>query len=305
MVSPSRIRLLGLIHEVYYAPQIVALQLGYFADEGLEVEFDPSGDPEGVPRAVARGRADFGLSGLWHPWVHAQRGLPFVAFANLNQQVPMTLFGRSPAAQFDWTSLKGGTLLHTSALAPSPWCAIQELLRLKGVDLGALRLLIGYPQAEAEALFAGGYGDVLELFGLGASPVLADPNAHSLVRWGSDLGTIPWSVYFATEDGLRERRGQAIALTRALARAERWLHGREAHEITDVLAPSFPGVEEERIRLLVAAYADQDQWPLTPSLDPESVERWRHILVRSGLLAATPLQDRIVDGSIAAEALAA
>lgn len=181
-MGASTVRILGMIDEVYYTPQIVAFRLGFFRDEGLDVEF-AVGDITELPRAVTVGEADFALCGLWQPWLYAERlDAPLVAFAELNQQVPLFLFGRVPAEEFDWSSLNGGTVHHTSVMAASPWCALQELFRLKGVDLGAVRLVLGCQPSEARELFRAGSGDVLELFGLGATPLLADPDAHHIVR---------------------------------------------------------------------------------------------------------------------------
>ena len=170
-MGASTVRILGMIDEVYYTPQIVASRLGFFRDEGLDVEFTV-GDIADLPRSVATGDADFALCGLWQPWLYAERlDAPVVAFAELNQQVPLMLFGRVPADEFDWSSLNGGTFQHTSVMAASPWCALQELFRLKGVDLGAVNLFLGSQPAEARELFKAGSGDIVELFGLGATPL--------------------------------------------------------------------------------------------------------------------------------------
>lgn len=302
-MSASTVRILGMIDEVYYTPQIVAFRLGFFRDEGLDVEFTV-GDITELPRAVTVGEADFALCGLWQPWLYAERlNAPLVAFAELNQQVPLFLFGRVPAEEFDWSSLNGGTVHHTSVMAASPWCALQELFRLKGVDLGAVRLFLGCQPSEARELFRAGSGDVLELFGLGATPLLADPDAHHIVRWGTDLGTLPWSIYYTSRDRLRDRRREAVAVTRALSRALQWVSDHSAEEITHVVAPWFPTVDEADVHLLVGFFLAQEQWPATPALDPASDERWRGLLIRSGVLAHGAPRAEIVAEEIAAEAI--
>ena len=303
-MGASTVRILGMIDEVYYTPQIVASRLGFFRDEGLDVEFTV-GDIADLPRSVATGDADFALCGLWQPWLYAERlDAPVVAFAELNQQVPLMLFGRVPADEFDWSSLNGGTFQHTSVMAASPWCALQELFRLKGVDLGAVNLFLGSQPAEARELFKAGSGDIVELFGLGATPLLADESAHLLVRWGSDLGTLPWSIYYTSRERLHDRREQAVGVTRALAWALQWVSDHSAEEITEAVAPWFPNVDETDVRLLVDVFLDQDQWPQSPAFDPESVERWRRLLIRSGVLTSGAPFGEIIAEEIAAEATA-
>ncbi len=59
-----------------HAPLIVALQKGYFAERGLEVEFIAPTDPNLPPKLVAAGKADLAVS--YQPQLHLQvaQGLP-------------------------------------------------------------------------------------------------------------------------------------------------------------------------------------------------------------------------------------
>ena len=66
-----------------HAPLFVALENGYFADAGLEVELIPPADPNDPPKLVAAGKADLAVS--YQPQLHLQvaEGLPLVRIATL------------------------------------------------------------------------------------------------------------------------------------------------------------------------------------------------------------------------------
>ena len=66
-----------------HGPLVVARELGYFADEGLEVELIAPADPNDPPKLVAAGRADAAVS--YQPQLHIQvaEGLPLRRFATL------------------------------------------------------------------------------------------------------------------------------------------------------------------------------------------------------------------------------
>ncbi|MGP1253754.1 MAG: ABC transporter substrate-binding protein [Kiloniellales bacterium] len=66
-----------------HAPLIVALDQGYFADEGLEVEFLEPADPNDPPKLVAAGRVPIAIS--YQPQLHMQaaQGLPVARIATL------------------------------------------------------------------------------------------------------------------------------------------------------------------------------------------------------------------------------
>ncbi len=66
-----------------HGPLIIAEELGYFADQGLEVEIVPPADPSAPPRLVAAGQADLAIS--YQPNLHLQvaEGLPLVRVGTL------------------------------------------------------------------------------------------------------------------------------------------------------------------------------------------------------------------------------
>jgi putative hydroxymethylpyrimidine transport system substrate-binding protein len=66
-----------------HGPIIVAEELGYFAEEGLEVEVIPPADPSAPPRLVAAGQADIAVS--YQPQLHLQihEGLPLMRVGTL------------------------------------------------------------------------------------------------------------------------------------------------------------------------------------------------------------------------------
>lgn len=66
-----------------HAPLYVALERGYFAEQGLDVRFVAPSDPNDPPKLVAAGRADIAVS--YQPQLHLQvaRGLPLRRIATL------------------------------------------------------------------------------------------------------------------------------------------------------------------------------------------------------------------------------
>ena len=66
-----------------HAPLIVALDRGYFAEEGLEVEFLEPADPNDPPKLVAAGQVPIAIS--YQPQLHMQaaQGLPVARIATL------------------------------------------------------------------------------------------------------------------------------------------------------------------------------------------------------------------------------
>ena len=59
----KKVTLTEVTHSIFYAPQYLANALGYFKDEGLDVEITLSQGADAVMSAVLSGDADIGFCG--------------------------------------------------------------------------------------------------------------------------------------------------------------------------------------------------------------------------------------------------
>lgn len=59
----TRVKVAEVAHSVFYAPQYLADALGYFKDEGLDVDINLTAGADAVMAAVLSGDADIGFCG--------------------------------------------------------------------------------------------------------------------------------------------------------------------------------------------------------------------------------------------------
>ena len=59
----QKVRLCEVTHSIFYAPQYVALEKGFFAEEGLDVELSNGGGADKVMSAVLSDNIDIGFAG--------------------------------------------------------------------------------------------------------------------------------------------------------------------------------------------------------------------------------------------------
>lgn len=100
-------------HSVFYAPQYVAIEEGYFVKEGIKLELVTGFGADKVMAAVLSGDADIGFMGSEASIYAYQQGAqdPVVNFAQLTQRAGNFLVAREEIPDFKWSDLKGADVL--------------------------------------------------------------------------------------------------------------------------------------------------------------------------------------------------
>lgn len=109
----TKVTLNEVAHSIFYAPQYVAIEKGYFADQGLEVELVTGFGADKVLTALISGEADIGFMGAEASIYAYQEGTtdPAVNFAQLTQRAGNFLVAREEMPDFQWSDLKGKKVL--------------------------------------------------------------------------------------------------------------------------------------------------------------------------------------------------
>ena len=100
-------------HSIFYAPQYAAIELGYFEDEGIALTLVNGGGADKVMTALISADADIGFMGSQAGIYAYQEGSQDYAvyFAQLTQRAGNFLVSRTPKEDFQWTDLKGTSVL--------------------------------------------------------------------------------------------------------------------------------------------------------------------------------------------------
>lgn len=119
------IRVAEVTHSIFYAPQYVAIEKGFFEEEGLNIELTltPGGDK--VMTALLSDGADIGLVGSETSIYVAAQGASdqVINFAQLTQTDGTFLVSREKVDNFSWDQLKGVTFLGQRKGACRKWLA--------------------------------------------------------------------------------------------------------------------------------------------------------------------------------------
>lgn len=109
----TKITLNEVAHSIFYAPMYVAIEEGYFKEEGIDLELVNGLGADKTMTAVLSGDADIGFMGSEASiYVYAEGAEDYVVnFAQLTQRAGNFLVSRTAEENFSYENLIGATVI--------------------------------------------------------------------------------------------------------------------------------------------------------------------------------------------------
>ena len=299
------VRLNEVTHSVFYAPQYVAMSLGFFADEGLTVELTNGGGADKVMTAVVSGQSDIGLAGpesCIYVYNQGKEDYP-VIFAQLTKRDGAFLVGRTDE-EFSWENLRGKTIIG-GRKGGVPEMTLEYVMAQNGVTPHVDAVVDTSVQFNMMAgAFTGGQGDYVALFEPTATEVELAGKGYILCSIGEESGEIPYTAYFATQSYMEANPEVIQGFTNAIARAQRWIAEHSDREVAEAIADQFPDTSIDLLEKVTARHRQIDAWNATPVMEQQSLERLETVMEHAGELTREQWVDfdALVDNTFAQNA---
>ncbi|WP_332648132.1 ABC transporter substrate-binding protein [Lysinibacillus sp. 54212] len=286
---------------IFYAPQYVALEKGFFEDEGLKVELKtiPGGDK--TMTALLSDGIDIALVGSETSIYVTAQGAndPIKNFAQLTQTDGTFLVAREKIDNFSWDMLKDSTFLGQRK-GGMPQMAGEFVLKKHGIDPhNDLELIQNIDFANIATAFASGTGDFVQLFEPTASVFEMEGKGHIVASFGTESGYLPYTS-FMTKDSFIENDAETIEkFTRAIKKAQDWVYKNSAEDVAKAIQPYFEDTDVELIAMVVERYRAQESYAKDPILDEEEWNNLQDVMEEAGELPKRMDYNELVDTSFA------
>lgn len=303
--SLQKIKLMEVTHSVFYAPQYVAINKGFFEEEGFDIELIDGKGADKVMASLLSKEADIGFMGPEASvYVYNQdRDNYVVNFAQLTQRDGSFLVGREKDDDFNFDKLKGTTVIG-GRKGGMPEMTLEYVLKSYGLDLEKdLEVRTDIQFAAMAGAFLGGEGDYVTLFEPVASSLEKEGKGYIVASIGEEGGYIPFTCYSATKEYIENNPETIQRFTNALYKAMVWVHESSAEEIAEAIKPHFPDTEDDILISLVERYRAQDTWKPDLILREEGLERMMDIMELAGELDKRADYENIVNTKFAEESM--
>lgn len=299
----TTVRLNEVTHSVFYAPLYVALNEGYFEEEGLKIELTNGGGADKSMTAVLSGQADIGLMGpeaAIYVKAAGSNNYP-VVFGQLTNKDGSFLIGRTADENFSWSHLAGKEIIG-GRKGGMPAMTLEYAMYLNGLNDGE-NVKINYDvQFDLiTAAFESGTGDVCTMFEPVASTYEQEGKGYILASVGAAAGEVPYTCFMATKKYISENRDTVLKFMRAIIKGIDFVTESSSEAIASAVVPSFPDTSEELLAKAVDAYKAIDAYKTTPVMEEKDYDKFIEILRFAGTLEGDVAFGDIIDNSIAYE----
>lgn len=282
-------------HSIFYAPMYVAIEEGYFADEGLDVELVTGYGADKTMTALLSGEADIGFMGAEATIYSYAEGIEdsAVNFAQLTQRAGNFLVAREPIEDFSWDMLKGKDVLGGRA-GGMPEMVFEYILSKNNIDKSEVNIDQSIDFGSTAAAFSGGQGEFTVEFEPHATSLELKGDGYVVASLGEASGYVPYTSFSAKKSYIEKNPEVIQAFTNALQKGMDYCAEHTPQEIAEAISPQFAETDVETLEIIVARYAAQDTWKTTPAFEKDAFDLLQNILMDAGELdKALPYEELV------------
>ncbi|MBR1717990.1 MAG: ABC transporter substrate-binding protein [Bacilli bacterium] len=277
--SLKKIKVAEVTHSIFYAPQYLADSLGYFKDEGLDVEFILTPGADKVTAAVLSGDVDIGFCGseaTIYVYKNGEKDY-LVNFAGLTKRDGSFLVARDKIKNFKVSDLKGKHVI-AGRIAGMPAMTLEYAINKNGLKTSDMNFDTSYDFSATTGAFIGGNGDFVALFEPTATTLVKQGYGHIVASVGKLGGTVPYTAYNAKKSYIDKHLKELKGFKKAINKALDYVHNNSAHDVALKISSYFPDSSINDLEKMVQNYMDIDAWYDTTYIEKIDFEHIEEII---------------------------
>lgn len=295
----KHIKVAEVTHSIFYAPQYVAHALGYFKDEGLDVEIMLVPGADKVTAAVLSGDVQIGFCGS-EATIYIYNGGEkdyLKTFAGLTKRDGSFLVSREKYDNFTLNDLKGKYVIG-GRKGGMPEMTFEYTLKENGINPKEdLTIDTSIAFASMGGAFIGGIGDFVTLFEPNALQIESQGYGYVVASIGELGGVVPYTAYNAKKSFIENNPDTIKGFTNAIQKGLDYVHEHTDEEVASVILSYFPDTSLNDLTKIVKRYRDNDSWFKTTFISEDDFNHIQDIMKSAGELEEFAPYKDLVDNS--------
>ena len=299
------IKMNEVTRSVFYAPQYVAINNGYFKDYGIDIELTTGQGADAVMTSVLSGEAQIGFAGPEASiYVYNEGKEDYTqVFAQLTKRDGSFLVSKDKLSDFKWEYLKGKTIIP-GRKGGVPYMTLEYVIKQHGLNPKTdLKLDDSIKFDLMASAFTSGSADFVTLFEPTASNIQNLGKGYIVASVGKESGEIPYTAYFAKKSYIQKNEQTIQDFTNAIYKGQKWVKEHTSKEIAETIQNFFPGTDLNLLETAIQSYKNIDAWNENPILKENSFNKLQDVMSLAGELEKKAPYDKIINNKYAEESI--
>ena len=295
----EKITVAEVAHTIFYAPQYIADSLGYFEEEGLDVEIILASGADKVTSAVLSGDVEIGFCGSEATIYVYNGGYEdyLVNFAGLTKRDGSFIVARKPIDNFTLNDLVGSQVI-AGRVGGMPVMTFEWALKEAGINPKTdLNVDTSVAFSAMAGSFIGGNGDFVNLFEPQALELEQAGYGYVVASLGELGGVVPYTAYNAKKSYIEENPDIIEKFTRAIQKGLDYVHNHTKEEVARAIEDYFPDTNYDDLVIIMERYMNNDSWFTTTKIEKDDFDHIQDIIISSGELTEKVPYEDLVDTS--------
>lgn len=291
-----KIKIAEVAHSIFYAPQYVAHSLGYFEEQGLDVEILLVPGADKVAAAVLSGDVEIGFCGSEATIYIYNQGQDdyLVNFANLTKRDGSFIVSREKIDDFTLEDLKGKTIIG-GRMGGMPEMTLEYTLKQAGIDpKNDLYIDTSIEFASMSGAFIGGTGDFVSLFEPNALQLEQQGFGYVVASLGELGGVVPYTTYNTKKSFIESNPEVIEGFNKAIQKGLDYVHNNDAKNIAEVIIDYFPDTSLSDLETIISRYKSIDSWFETTYINEEDFNHVQDIMESANQLDQRAPFDKLI-----------
>ncbi len=290
----NKITLAEVTHSVFYTPLYVAIEKGYFKEEGIEIELLLTPGADKVSAAVLSGDANVGFAGAESAmYIYNSNTDDYLQiFSGLTKRDGQFIIGKDKH-DFNWEELKGKEILVGRA-SGMPALNFLNALKNAGIKEDEVKINTSVDFASLSGAFIGGSGDYVNLFEPNATIMEKEEFGYVLESVGKLSGEFPYTVFYAKKSYVENNEELLKKFSNAIAKGLKYVEDNDSETIAKTIQKQFTNTDLNDLAKMIKRYKENDCWLKTPFITKKIYNNLHEFLKENNLIKKnTPYKDLV------------
>ncbi len=255
----TKIKLAEVTHSSFYSPLYVAIEKGYFEDEGIDLELILTPGADKVSSAVLSGDVQIGFAGAESAiYVYKQDEEDYLQiFAGLTKRDGQFIVSRNDYKDFKLEDLYNKEILVGRSTG-MPALNFLNALKKNSIDTSKINVNTAVEFSALSGSFIGGNGDFVNLFEPNATKLVNEGYGTVVASVGMLSGEVPYTTFYARKSYIKNNSDIIERFTNAINKGIKYTLDNDAEVIAKEIINQFPDTSIKDLAQMIDRYKEYD-----------------------------------------------